>query len=322
MLRLTIEQRRGFASEGEHPIDACLSDGTHVLAQIGEDRLTTFRSAAKPFQLETSLALLSPAQRVMLTSRDLAIGAASHHGEPFHVSLVTDLLGRFACEPRQLFCGVHPPSDPASAQALYASGQQPSVLHNNCSGKHAFMAAVCASRGFSEDYRDAGHPLQQGVLATLQGRTDGAVAGSVVDGCGVPCFVLPLSAMARAWARLACAMTREHERDSLGAIGRAMVEHPRLMSGSHAFDGWLSERTGTVAKVGAQGLLCVALPKQGLGLALRARSGSDVVRPQAALAVLARLVPDALPTGVPEVYTAVFNLVGQRVGEYEVRWDG
>ena len=76
MLRLTIEQRRGFACEGEHPIDACLSDGTQVVAQIGEDRLTTFRSAAKPFQLETSLALLAPAQRVMLTTRDLAIGAA------------------------------------------------------------------------------------------------------------------------------------------------------------------------------------------------------------------------------------------------------
>lgn len=321
MLRLTIEQRRGFACEGEHPVDACLSDANRVLAQIGEDRLTTFRSAAKPFQLETSLALLSPAQRAKLSTRDLAIGAASHHGEAFHVSLVSDLLAQLDCEPRQLFCGVHAPSDSASAQALYASGQQPSVLHNNCSGKHSFMAAACVAQGFAPDYRDPTHPLQQGVLATLQSRTDGAIAGSVVDGCGVPCFVLPLSAMARAWARLAQAMTHDHAPDSLGAIGRAMAEHPRLMSGTHAFDGLLSERTGAVAKVGAQGLLCVALPKQGLGLAIRARSGSDLVRPQAALAILERLLPEAVPSGVPAAYTAVFNLVGQRVGEYAVRWE-
>jgi L-asparaginase II len=101
-----------------------------------------------------------------------------------------------------------------------------------------------------------------------------------------------------------------------------MAEHPRLMSGTHAFDGYLTGRAGVVAKVGAQGLLCVALPKQGLGLAMRARSGSDQVRPQAALALIERLVPDALPDEVPASYTTVFNLVGQRVGEYAVRWEG
>ncbi|MFT3921638.1 MAG: asparaginase [Myxococcales bacterium] len=320
MLRLTIEQRRGFAVEGEHPVDACLSDGHGLVVQVGEDRLTTFRSAAKPFQLETSLALLTPAQRVMLTSRDLALGAASHHGEPFHVAQVRDLLSRLGRTPEHLYCGVHAPSDQASARALFASGAEPSVLHNNCSGKHSFMAAACAAHGFAQDYRGPEHPLQQQVLETLQARTDGAVAGSVVDGCGIPCFVLPLSAMALAWARVAHAMRDDPEPHGLGAIGRAMLEHPRLMSGTHAFDGFLAEQTGVVAKVGAQGLLCVALPKQGLGLALRARSGSDAVRPQAALSLLERFVPEALPAAVPSEYTGVFNLVGQHVGDIVARW--
>ncbi len=322
MLRLTIDQRRGFAVEGEHPVDACLSDGRQLLAQIGEDRLTTFRSAAKPFQLETSLGLLSPAQRGPLTHEDLAIGAASHHGEIFHVAQLRELLARLGCAPGQLYCGVHPPSDPASARALYASGQHPDVLHNNCSGKHAFMAAASATQGFAADYRAPEHPLQQEVLAALQRHTDGGVQGSVVDGCGVPCFVLHLSAMARAWACLASAMVHERGPHSLGAIGRAMAEHPLLIGGTHAFDGYLGGQVGGVAKVGAQGLLCVALPKQGLGLALRVRSGSDLARPAAAHAVLARLVPDALSSEIPASYAVVFNLVGQRVGEYAARWEG
>jgi len=321
MSRLTIEQRRGFAIEGEHGVDACLSDGHGLVAQVGEDRLTTFRSAAKPFQLETSLALLSPAQRVMLGTEDLALGAASHHGEPTHVAHVRDLLSRLGRQPSDLFCGVHPPSDPASARALYARGEEPTVLHNNCSGKHAFMAAACATRGFAPDYRAPEHPLQRRVLDDLEARTDGAVVGSVVDGCGVPCFVLPLSAMALAWGRLALAMREDSAADGLGAIGRAMLAHPRLMSGSHGFDGLLSEQSGVVAKVGAQGLLCVALPTRGLALALRARSGSDAVRPQAALALLARFAPEVVPEVVSPEFTAVFNLVGQRVGEIVARWE-
>jgi L-asparaginase II len=326
MLRLSIEQHRGFAIEGEHPVDACVSDGQHRLAVVGEDRITTFRSAAKPFQLETSLALLSAAQRGALTPADLALGAASHHGEAFHVEHVRDLMGRLGRSEHHLYCGIHPPTDVASAVALYARGEAPSVLHNNCSGKHTFMAAAAAQQGFAEDYRSPGHPLQQRVMETLQERTAGAVAGSVIDGCGVPCFVLPLSAMAAAWARLAQAMRLDEaapEPDgTLGRNGRAMACHPKLMSGTHAFDGYLVEQTGAVAKVGAQGLLCVALPAQGLGLAVRVRSGSDAVRPAAALAVLERLVPGFLPTSFPDHFTSVLNLVGQQVGEHVARWHG
>jgi L-asparaginase II len=320
MQQLVIEQHRGFAVEGEHVIDAVLCDERgQVVAQIGADALTTFRSSAKPFQLEVSLSLLSESTRAQLSRADLALGAASHHGEPVHLAQLTSLLERVGCAPSQLYCGVHPPAHAPSAQALWARGETPSVLHNNCSGKHAFMAAACAAQGFVADYRDAEHPLQRQMLATLQHRSGQTVAGTVVDGCGVPCFVLPLSGMARAWAALAHEVAGEGD-SALGEIGRAMREHPLLMSGSDAFDGWLVRHTSAVAKVGAQGLLCIALPEQRLGLALKSRSGADVARPAAALAVLDRLVPGWLREAPPPRFTHVTNLVGARVGEQRAVW--
>src|SRR5256885_11231839 len=46
-----------------------------------------------------------------------------------------------------LECGAHPPSHAPSARALYAAGGEPSALHNNCSGKHTGMLAVCRHEG-------------------------------------------------------------------------------------------------------------------------------------------------------------------------------
>ncbi len=323
MRSLVVEQCRGFAVEGSHEIDAVACDARgQVTALLGDDVTTTFRSAAKPFQLEESVAALADGQRVRLTPEDLAIGAASHHGEPVHVQHVMQLLGKLDRNASHLYCGAHAPSNPASAQALCLSGHEPSVLHNNCSGKHSFMAAACAANGWDSSYLAPEHPLQQRIFARMNTRAGGTVQGVVVDGCGLPCFVLPLSGMARAWAQVAVAMAADasHEDALLGRIGRAMHEHPLLMSGSDAFDGWLNGSTAMLSKVGAQGLLCVALPEQGLGVAIKIRSGADGVRPVAAWSILREWFADSLGAELPERFSSVQNAVGKHVGEVRARW--
>jgi L-asparaginase II len=323
MKSLVIEQRRGFAVEGRHEIDAVVCDASgRITALVGEDANTTFRSAAKPFQLEESLAALDPALRARLSSEDFAIGAASHHGETMHVQQVVQLLSKLDRSPGHLYCGAHAPSHAASAQALYAAGAAPSVLHNNCSGKHTFMAAACAAQGWDTDYLAPTHPLQQRILTRMNERAGGTVRGVVIDGCGLPCYVLPLSGMARAWAQVAVAMggNANSADASLGTIGRAMHQHPVLMSGSDAFDGWLTQSTSALAKVGAQGLLCAALPEQGLGLAMKIRSGGDAVRPVAAWTLLREWFASTVGEELPERFSCVKNAVGKTVGDIHARW--
>lgn len=308
-----VEQRRGHVAEAVHRVHACAVDASgRVHWHSGDDVLTTFRSAAKPFQLEVSWSRLSPGLRAGLEPEDLALGAASHHGEPFHVARLLQLLPKLGLEPRHLYCGAHEPTAPAAAHALAAKGEIATVLHNNCAGKHAFMAAACAVCGEPEDYRPAQHPLQRAISENVARRAGYSALTSVVDGCGIPCFVLPLSAMARCYAQLAQA-TADPASDVLGQIGRAFLAHPRLMSGSAAFDGWLNEQ-GMVAKIGAQGLVCAALPGLGLGLALKVESGADSVRAVALHALLSRMQPGLLPA-LPAVFYEVRNVVGDRVGE-------
>jgi hypothetical protein len=52
-----------------------------------------------------------------------------------------------------------------------------------------------------------------------------------------------------------------------------------------------------------------------VGVAIKARSGSDAVRPSAARAVLDRVFPGFLREPVPARFVDVFSLVGTRVGE-------
>ncbi len=327
MRSLIIEQRRGFAVEGRHEVDAVACDASgRVIAAVGEDGLTTFRSAAKPFQLEECLLAIDAQHRALLTSEDLAIGAASHHGEPMHVQQVVGLLGKLERTPAHLYCGAHAPSNAQSAHALCAAGQEPSVLHNNCSGKHSFMAAACAAQGWDANYLSPTHPLQTRISSRMNERAGGNVQGVVIDGCGLPCFVLPLSGMARAWAQVAVAMARAGAQGSapgdenLGTIGRAMHQHPLLMSGSDAFDGWLNQHTPLLSKVGAQGLLCAALPDQGVGIAIKIRSGADAVRPVAAWHVLREWFAASVAGELPERFSGVKNVVGKSVGENHACW--
>ncbi len=295
---------------------AVLVDGTGtVLERIGPDVTTTWRSAAKPFQLEGSLSFLTSVNVENLTTRDLAIGAASHSGQPAHVDAVQDLQRRLGVPPTALECGGHLPLHADSARALNAP---PDPVHNNCSGKHTFMVAAAMttpddlSSGLS--YRDPEHPVQKRIrrlVADYAGHSTDALG---IDGCGAPCFLLPISAMATAWARLATAF--DDARSTLGRIGRAMNAEPFWMSGDGRLDHSLVAHATRpiVSKVGAQGLLCVALPHRRAGFCLKVRTGNDDARAVAARAQLRAWDPGLLPDDMPAPEDIVRNVVGHPVG--------
>lgn len=321
MTSLFIEQRRGFAVESVHAIDAVSCDGAgDVRVLTGIDPLTTFRSGAKPFQLEVSVELLDERERSQLSGLDLALGTASHHGERFHVEALSRLLTKLGRREEELRCGVHAPLSPAAAAALWQSGEAPTALCNNCAGKHTFMATACAAQGFAADYRSIEHPLQQAIRERLDQRTAHGVAGTVVDGCGVPCFVVKLSGMARAYASLA-RETRVRGPSALSAIGRAMREHPLMVSGTEAFDAWLMQNSQMIAKVGSAGVFCLAVPDRALGLAIKVSTANEAVRPLAVMALMRRYFPGFVSAELPDAWRVVTNHVGEPVGEYVARFE-
>lgn len=312
-MNLIVEAVRGGHVEASHRVNAVLVDRAgRVLERFGDPMPTTWRSAAKPFQLEVSLGILGGADDV--PDEQIAVGASSHHAEDLHLAAVRAILDRYGCAEADLFCGAHAPGDELSARALIASGQPPTAIHNNCSGKHAFMAAASRHLGAPRDYRPVAHPLQVQILESIAARS-GYRPDTVIDGCGVPCFVLPIDAMARAWAEVAT------EEGTLGRVGRCMRTQWRHASGRNATDGALmrSATRPLVAKVGAEGLMCLAVPDAGVGVVVKSETGSDKARQIAVVAVLQAWFPGLLPDGFGADWRRIANWVGTECGEWTVR---
>jgi L-asparaginase II len=125
--------------------------------------------------------------------------ASRHGGEPEHVAIAESMLRDLGLEEGDLACGPHEPLSPRGARIVRDSGDRPTRLHNNCSGKHAAMLARAHFAGWElAGYERDEHPVQMAVLAEVS-RWTGVPASKVIraiDGCGVVVFGLPLEAMA------------------------------------------------------------------------------------------------------------------------------
>ena len=104
-----------------------------------------------------------------------------------------------------------------------------------------------------------------------------------VDGCTAVCFALSVRAMATAYARFGTSAEAAARR-----LREAMVAHPELVAGTGrpCTDVMSAARGTVVAKVGAEGIYCAALPGLGLGVALKVEDGDMLCSPPALLSVL------------------------------------
>lgn len=292
---------RGGEVESVHAVAAAVVDERGRLVQRhGDPRRRAFlRSSAKPIQL-LPLVEEGVVETYGFSSDELAVMAASHNAEPVHVAAVRSILLKAGLEETMLRCGAHEPMGKAAADELRRRGERPTAIHNNCSGKHAGMLAVCRALGWPlETYLEPEHPLQQRIWRTLADLSglDPEEIGRAVDGCGVVVFSLPVEAMARAWASLAVADARRAD-DRERAIGRvfdAMAAHPDLVAGSGRLDSDLLHRRGRrlIVKTGAEGVFCAALrgtsEGEPRGLALKVVDGAGRAQDVALLELLAAL---------------------------------
>lgn len=303
--------------EAVHPWSAVAVQGGRIVWETGEPVATPWRSAAKPLQLATCLELLGDPS---MQPEELAIGAASHSGQTVHVRWVREVLARLDVSERDLRCGTHPPSHLPSAEAVLREGGAYGPVHNNCSGKHAFMLAASARHGWDLDYRPAEHPLQQRILARVQEWTACSPA-LALDGCGVPTFCLPLHGLARAWSVIAEAMADPLDRTRLGPIGRAMREYPQLTSGIDRLDAAVMAQAAEpmAVKVGAGGVFCIALAQRKLGLAIKVHTGSMEALPAAVAETLRLAAPGAWQPPVDWKHLQVRNVAGALAGRFIVQ---
>src|SRR3954449_10208934 len=273
---------RGDQVESFHTGSIAVVDARgRLLAFAGDPHLrTSLRSAAKPFQ---ALPLLEygGVDEFELTGEEIALTCASHGGEPVHVSTAAALLRKGEFDESDLWCGAHIPYDEKAAAELRASGEPPSVLHNNCSGKHAGMLLATEVMDVpAADYIDAAHPLQVLMRSTLADFA-GLAAEEIpiaVDGCGVPAFYLSLQRAALAYARLMAPAMLERYAESAASVVEAMTAFPYYVGGAWTMTTPLMDAFGgeLLAKEGAEGFYAIGIaPEMAATLTDRLKVADD-----------------------------------------------
>lgn len=279
---------RGATVESIHRGHLMIVDGAgDVIARIGNPETITFwRSSAKPFQALPFL-LSGAARHFGFTEAEIALACGSHSGEDFHVATAKKMLSRANFSEADLRCGAHPPFDEKTAEAMIKFGEKPTQLHNNCSGKHAAMLALAKySDADVQTYERLENSVQQKVLETVSLFTEISASQIKigVDGCALPNFAVPISAMARAFAKLVFP-TENFDGKTVEAcrqIVSAMTNFPEMIGGTRRLDTLLMQaaRGKIISKVGAEGVyLAGVLPNErwtkGLGIAFKIEDGDD-----------------------------------------------
>ncbi len=293
-VELALVERSGVP-ESRHLGAAVLVDAEgSVVRALGDPSALVYPRSTLKLGQATAVELLG----VTFDEEQTVLSAASHAGTPAHVAVVERMLAGARLDEAALGC---PPDWPGDSAARRAA-TEPRRITMNCSGKHASFLAACVARGWDlGGYLDPRHPLQQQVLTTVEGLAAETIHHVGVDGCGAPVPTLSLTGLARLASRAARAGTR---------LGDSIRRHPWAIDGPGRSNTVTIERTGLVAKLGAEGVLVLVTPA-GEAVAVKALDGAH--RPTTPVGLellvreglLAREVADETLAALADPYTTL-----------------
>ena len=271
--------------------DETVDGGLRTLLSAG-DPLAPFypRSSLKPLQ---AVAMVSAG--LDLPADLLALTAASHSGAATHRDGALRILELHGLTADAMQNSTDLPYGPDEREEWLRAGGTATQLTQNCSGKHAAMAATCVINGWPvRGYLDPAHPLQQFVAATVRELTGERPQRTSTDGCGTPLFALTLRGMARAFGRLAAAVATDPGSPE-AAVGRSMTQHPDMVAGEgRDVTELMRLLPGAVAKDGFEGVQLVGLP-DGRAVAVKISDGGDRARMPVTVRALEALDVDTAP---------------------------
>jgi L-asparaginase II len=295
---ILVEVTRGPCVESVHRGSIIVSDAQgKIVWSCGNGEKPVFpRSTVKAIQ---ALPLLESgiADMFHFSNEEIALAVASHAGEPDHVRIANQMLQKVGRDRACLECGAHWPLGETAARALAQTGATPTALHNNCSGKHAgFICLACGLDVDPKGYVMPHHIVQKQVtdaLASMIGSGFDADACGT-DGCSIPTYAVPLTALAKAFAQIGTGQGLGPERaKAFKRIRKAVAAHPFMVAGTGRFDTDAMTLFGErlFCKTGAEGVYCASLPDQGLGVALKCDDGAE----RAAQVMMALVISKFLP---------------------------
>jgi len=299
---LIVRLQRSGVVEAEHVCDAALvSAAGEINLVCGDPQCQTpLLGVSHPLFVVT---LLESPSALELDGPEMAIMAGKNQGDEPQRQAIRSLFIRSSLGEESLQLG---PEGPRHA----------------CAGFHAGLLVAAKKLEVQSSYRNPDSPLQKmlidGLLRMIRKlRTEVPV---VTDDCGVVSPCLPLCDIASLYAALADHSTLSA---SAGTAASKLVSAIRANPGSFAAEGSFerdlldASDQDVIIRCSENGLCAAALCHRGLGLAVKAQTGSTLQARRAFLALLAHLqvIPRGRTSAILDAMRVRRNGRGDHVGD-------
>ena len=235
------------------------------------------RSAMKFIQV-LPLLVLGGMEKFDFTLQEIAIMCGSHNAELEHLAVVDSILSKIGLDKNDLFCGPQYPSSKRDADQLIRENKKPEHIHNNCSGKHAGMLALCQIMNLPiQDYIQPNHTIQQLILDYVEKIYEYPKEKMVtaLDGCSAPIYSIPVLNQAIGFKNLVSNNYEEKLANACKIVVEAVSKYPFLVAGSKRYCTDMMQITAPqiIGKTGAEGIFCMSLTEQKLGVCIKIDDG-------------------------------------------------
>jgi L-asparaginase II len=251
------------------------------------------RSAMKFIQV-LPLLVLGGMEKFDFTLQEIAIMCGSHNAEQEHLAVVDSILSKIGLDKYDLFCGPQYPSSKHDADQLIRENKKPEHIHNNCSGKHAGMLALCQIMNLPiQDYIQPNHTIQQLILDYVEKIYEYPKEKMVtaLDGCSAPIYSIPVLNQAIGFKNLVSNNYEEKLANACKIVVEAVSKYPFLVAGSKRYCTDMMQITAPqiIGKTGAEGIFCMSLTEQKLGVCIKIDDGKMLPQYNVAQAFVAAL---------------------------------
>lgn len=277
---ILVEVYRAGILESFHRGVVCVVDENHqVVFEKGNIHQIGYpRSAMKLIQV-LPLIELGGIEKFGFNLEEIALMCGSHNAEPEHIRVLYQILEKIDCTPSDLNCGAQSPTSKKAAETLLLNHEKPGQIHNNCSGKHAGMLALCKLTDSPiHGYLDFSHPIQQLILKAVEDLYEYPKSQMVaaLDGCSAPIYSLPVLNQAIAYQNLNGNRSFSIERNkALEIIRNAVSTFPFMVAGSKRYCTDMMQITApkVIGKTGAEGIFCMSFTEKKWGVCIKIDDG-------------------------------------------------
>lgn len=231
------------------------------------------RSVAKPIQ-SLPVLLLGLHKKYHLTKREIAVLSSSQLAQSQQVAAICSVMRKTGLREEELIVSPECPAGRIAFEKWQAAGGEKLKRYHPCVGNHIALAlAQRELTGSTQYYYCFESAIQKEVLRLMGVFCECSSTDiiRIIDGCGIPSFVLTMKQVAVAYRNLVCPSDRFNAKYTYACRKNlaAIWSNPLMLEGDGCLSTIISAERGTLAKTGQEGILAIGLERIGYGIAIQ-----------------------------------------------------